>query len=96
MGRIDLLGADRVVAQLAATIGRESSFELLQDVLGKSAEALGAALIRLVELEIVLENGVPPSSTYIFRHALIQDAAYGSLLRTTRQEFHRKIAEALV
>ncbi|MGH9606309.1 MAG: AAA family ATPase [Terracidiphilus sp.] len=96
MGRIDRLGADRVVAQLAATIGRECSFELLQTVLGKSAESLAAALIRLVELEIVLENGTPPGSTYIFRHALIQDAAYGSLLRTTRQEFHHKIAEALV
>jgi class 3 adenylate cyclase/predicted ATPase len=96
MGRIDRLGADRVVAQLAATIGRESSFELLQTVLGKSAESLIAALIRLVELEIVLENGAPPGSTYTFRHALIQDAAYGSLLRTTRQEFHDKIAGALI
>lgn len=96
MGRIDRLGADRVVAQLAATIGRESSFELLQAVLGKSTDSLAAALIRLVELEIVLENGAPPSSTYTFRHALIQDAAYESLLRTTRQEFHSKIAEALV
>jgi class 3 adenylate cyclase/predicted ATPase len=96
MGRIDRLGADRVVAQLAATIGRECSFELLQAVLGKSAESLAAALIRLVELEIVLENGAPPGSTYIFRHALIQDAAYGSLLRATRQEFHGKIAEALL
>ncbi|MGB6742505.1 MAG: adenylate/guanylate cyclase domain-containing protein, partial [Terracidiphilus sp.] len=96
MGRIDRLGADRVVAQLAATIGRECSFELLQTVLGKSAESLIAALIRLVELEIVLENGAPPGSTYTFRHALIQDAAYGSLLRTTRQEFHDKIAGALI
>ena len=96
MGRIDRLGADRVVAQLAATIGRESSFGLLQDVLGKPTDSLAAALIRLVELEIVLENGVPPGSTYTFRHALIQDAAYESLLRTTRQEFHGKIAEALV
>jgi class 3 adenylate cyclase/predicted ATPase len=96
MGRIDRLGTDRVVAQLAATIGRESSFELLQAVLGKTTDSLAAALIRLVELEIVLENGVPPSSTYTFRHALIQDAAYESLLRATRQEFHGKIAEALI
>lgn len=96
MGRIDRLGADRIVAQLAATVGRESSFELLQTVLGKSTESLAAALVRLVELEIVLENGAPPGSTYTFRHALIQDAAYGSLLRATRQEFHSKIAEALL
>lgn len=96
MGRIDRLGSDRVVAQLAATVGRESSFELLRDVLGRPAELLAAALMRLVELEIVQEKGAPPSSTYTFRHALIQDAAYESLLRTTRQEFHSKIAEALV
>ncbi|HEX8812498.1 MAG TPA: adenylate/guanylate cyclase domain-containing protein [Terracidiphilus sp.] len=64
MGRIDRLGTDRVVAQLAATIGRESSFELLQTVLGKSADSLAAALVHLVELEIVLENGAPPGSTY--------------------------------
>ena len=95
MGRIDRLGADRAVAQLAATIGRECSFELLQTVLDKSTQALAAAVLHLVELEIVIENGVPPGSTYTFRHALIQDAAYGSLLRTTRQEFHGKIAEAL-
>jgi predicted ATPase len=96
MGRIDRLGADRAVAQLAATIGRECSFELLQTVLDKSTQALAAAVLHLVELEIVIENGVPPGSTYTFRHALIQDAAYGSLLRTTRQEFHGKIAEALI
>ena len=96
MGRIDRLGADRVIAQLAATIGRECSFELLQTVLDKSTQTLAAALVHLVELEIVIENGAPPGSTYTFRHALIQDAAYGSLLRTTRQEFHGKIAEALV
>jgi tetratricopeptide (TPR) repeat protein len=96
MGRIDRLGADRPVAQLAATIGRESSFELLQTVLGKSTEALTQALRRLVELDLVFESGAPPASTYTFRHALIQDAAYESLLRKTRQEFHNKIAEALI
>ena len=96
MGRIDRLGADRNVAQLAATIGRESSFELLQAVLGKPTEALAHALRRLVELELVSESGVPPASTYTFRHALIQDAAYESLLRKTRQEFHSRIAEVLI
>jgi class 3 adenylate cyclase/predicted ATPase len=96
MGRIDRLGADRPIAQLAATIGRESSFELLQAVLGKPTEALAKALQHLVELELVSESGAPPASTYTFRHALIQDAAYESLLRKTRQEFHDKIAEVLV
>jgi class 3 adenylate cyclase/tetratricopeptide (TPR) repeat protein len=95
MGRIDRLGADRPVAQLAATIGRESSFELLQAVLGKPTEDLARALQHLVDLELVSESGKPPSSTYTFRHALIQDAAYESLLRKTRQEFHGRIAEVL-
>ena len=96
MGRIDRLGADRAVAQLAATIGRESNFELLQAVLGVPTQTLAGALRRLVELDLVAESGEPPASTYTFKHALIQDAAYESLLRKTRQEFHGKIAEALV
>ena len=96
MGRIDQLGPDRAVAQLAATIGREFSFELLQSVLGKSTDALANALKHLVDLELVSQGGAPPASTYLFKHALIQDAAYESLLRKTRQEFHGKIAEALV
>jgi class 3 adenylate cyclase len=96
MARIDRLGADRPVAQAAATIGREASFELLQDVLRMPAEPLTAALERMVELELVSQNGTPPAATYKFRHALIQDSAYESLLRKTRQEFHNKIAEAMV
>jgi predicted ATPase/class 3 adenylate cyclase len=95
MAHIDRLGGHRPVAQLAATIGREASFELLQDVLRIPGDSLTAALKRMVELELVSENGVPPAATYTFRHALIQDAAYESLLRKTRQEFHNKIAEAL-
>jgi class 3 adenylate cyclase len=95
MARIDRLGADRPVAQAAATIGREASFELLQDVLRIPADSLTAALKRMVELELVSENGTPPAASYTFRHALIQDSAYESLLRKTRQEFHNRIAEAL-
>jgi class 3 adenylate cyclase/tetratricopeptide (TPR) repeat protein len=96
MGRIDRLGVDRPVAQLAATIGRESSFELLQAVLDVPTAELARALSHLVELELVSESGVPPASSYTFKHALIQDAAYESLLRKTRQEFHHKIANVLV
>jgi class 3 adenylate cyclase/tetratricopeptide (TPR) repeat protein len=96
MARIDRLGAQRPVAQLAATIGREASFELLQDVLRIPGDSLTAALKRMVELELVSQNGIPPVATYTFRHALIQDAAYESLLRKTRQEFHNRIAEALI
>jgi class 3 adenylate cyclase len=96
MARIDRLGADRPVAQAAATIGREASFDLLQDVLRMPADLLTAALKRMVELELVSESGTPPTATYTFRHALIQDSAYESLLRRTRQEFHNKIADALI
>jgi class 3 adenylate cyclase len=96
MARIDLLGPDRPVAQAVATIGPQSSFELLQAVLGRPADSLAAALRRMVDLELVSEEGAPPASTYTFRHALMQDAAYESLLRKTRQEFHGKISEALV
>jgi class 3 adenylate cyclase/predicted ATPase len=96
MGRIDRLGSDRAIAQLAATIGREFSFELLKAVLGKSTDELSRGLRHLVDLDLVSETGVPPNSSYTFKHALIQDAAYESLLKKTRQEFHGKIAEALV
>jgi len=95
MARIDRLGPDRAVAQLAATIGRESTFELLEAVLCQPKEELARALRHLVDLELVSETGTPPASTYRFRHALIQDAAYESLLRRTRQQFHGRIAEVL-
>lgn len=96
MARIDRLGPDRPVAQLAATIGRECSFELLQAVLDQPEEVLTRSLQHLVDLEMVSESGTPPNSNYIFKHALIQEAAYESLLRKTRQEFHNKIAEVLM
>ncbi len=95
MGRIDRLGEDKQVAQLAAAVGREFSFGLLQDVLGTRSDDLANALEHLVDLELVSRSGDPPAAVYTFKHALIQDAAYESLLRKTRQEFHGKIAEAL-
>jgi predicted ATPase len=96
MARIDRLGPDRHVAQLAATIGRESGFDLLQAVLEQPSDALIRSLRHLVELELVIETGEPPASKYTFKHALIQDAAYESLLRKTRQQFHRRIVEVLL
>ncbi len=96
MARVDRLGPDKPVAQLAATIGREFSFELLLNVSGKTANALEHVLRRLVELDLVSQSGVAPASTYTFKHALIQDAAYESLLRKTRQEFHGRIADELL
>jgi class 3 adenylate cyclase/tetratricopeptide (TPR) repeat protein len=96
MARIDRLGPDKPIAQLAATIGREFSYALLLNVSGKTANALEHVLKRLVELDLVSQSGVGAASTYTFKHALIQDAAYESLLRKTRQEFHGRIADELV
>src|SRR5262249_43786549 len=77
-------------------VGRQFSYELLQAISQLDAMTLQRELGRLVEAEIVFQRGVPPKSTYVFKHALIQDAAYQSLLRSTRQSYHRRIAEALV
>ena len=96
MARVDRLGPDKSVAQLASAVGREFGFELLLSVSDKSANALEYALTRLVELDLVSQAGSGSASTYTFKHALIQDAAYESLLRKTRQEYHGKIAQSLL
>ncbi|MEO8333504.1 MAG: adenylate/guanylate cyclase domain-containing protein [bacterium] len=96
MARIDRLGPDKAVAQLASAIGREFGFALLLSVSEKTPNGLEYALNRLVELDLVSQEGVAPTSTYTFKHALIQDAAYESLLRRTRQEYHETIARSLV
>ncbi len=95
VGRLDRLGTGKAVAQWAATIGRTCRFELLHAVCGMEEEPLRSELDRLVSAELMFRRGEPPNETYIFKHALIQDAAYESLLRSTRQNFHRKIAQAL-
>ena len=95
MARLDRLGAVKEVAQLAATLGREFSYELLQAVASLDATALQEALEKLVESEILHQRGLLPQARYIFRHALIQDAAYQSLLRSTRQQYHKHIAQTL-
>jgi class 3 adenylate cyclase/predicted ATPase len=96
MARIDRLGPAKPIAQLAATIGRQFDFDLLQIVSGQTTEGLEGLLGRLVELDLVSESGTPPAASYVFKHALIQDAAYESLLRRTREELHGKIASALL
>lgn len=93
--RLDRLGDAKAVAQLGATIGREFSYELLAAVSPLEAEPLRVALDRLVEAELVYGRGVATSATYIFKHALIQEAAYESLLRSVRQQYHSRIAQML-
>jgi class 3 adenylate cyclase/predicted ATPase len=95
MARLDRLAAVRQVAQIGAAIGREFSYALLRMVSRLPEEELQAALERLTAAELVFPRGVPPDVVYRFKHALVQDAAYGSLLRSTRQQLHAQIAEAL-
>jgi predicted ATPase/class 3 adenylate cyclase len=95
MARLDHLVTAKGIAQLAAIIGRQFSHELLQAVSQIEEAMLQHELGRLVEAEIVYRRGVPPHSTYMFRHALIQDAAYQSLLKSTRQHYHQRIAQVL-
>jgi predicted ATPase len=95
MARLDRLMTAKVVAQLGATIGRQFSYALLQAVSQLDEVMLQHELGRLVEAEIVYHRGVPPQATYTFKHALIQDAAYESLLKSTRQHYHQRIAQVL-
>ena len=95
MARLDRLNTAREVAQLGATIGREFSYELLFAVSILDEETLQRELGRLVEIELLYQRGIPPQATYFFKHALIQDTAYQSLLLSTRQRYHQLIAQAL-
>src|SRR5205807_1674899 len=95
MARLDHLVSAKGIAQLAAVIGRQFSYELLQAVSQLDAMTLLWELGRLVEAELVYQRGVPPQATYTFKHALIQDTAYQSLLKSTRQQYHQRIAHVL-
>ena len=95
MGRLDRLSATKEVAQRAAVLGREFAYPLLAAVAGLEEAALRHGLARLVEAEIVFARGEPPEATYTFKHALLQEAAYGSLLKRTRQQLHARIAQVL-
>jgi len=95
MARLDRLASVRLVAQIGAAIGREFSYQLLRAVSRVREDELRAALARLVASELVFQRGAPPEAVYTFKHALVQDAAHGSLLRSTRQQLHAQIAEAL-
>ena len=95
MARLDRLAAVKALAQLGATLGREFSYALLRAVAPWEEEFLHQGLHQLVEAEFLYQRGVPPQATYTFKHALIQDVAYQSLLRSTRQQYHQRIAQAL-
>jgi len=95
MARLDRLVTAKAVAQYAAVIGRQFSYALFQAVSQLDEAMLQHELSRLVEAEIVYQRGVPPQATYVFKHALIQDAAYQSLLKSTRQHYHQRITQVL-
>ena len=95
MARLDRLASVRHVAQIGAAIGRWFRYALLRAVSGLTEDELQASLGRLVASELVFQSGTPPDAVYTFKHALVQEAAYGSLLRTARQQLHAQIAEAL-
>ena len=95
MARLDRLAPVKEVAQIGAVIGREFSHELLAAVAPMSANQLADALEQLVSSELVFRRGHPPDAIYTFKHALVQDAAYQSLLKSKRQQLHARIAEVL-
>ena len=95
MARLDRLASVRLVAQIGAAIGREFSYALLRAVSRLSEVDLTAALARLVAAELVFQRGAPPDAVYTFKHVLVQDAAHSSLLRSSRQQLHAQIADAL-
>jgi class 3 adenylate cyclase/tetratricopeptide (TPR) repeat protein len=95
MARLDRLGAAREVAQIGAAIGREFSHALLAAVVIKPEADLASALDRLIDAGLLFRQGVQPHVTYLFKHALVQDAAYGTLLREPRRALHARIAETL-
>ena len=95
MARLDRLGSGKEVAQVGAAIGREFSHALLSAVVRKPEAELRSALDRLLAAGLLFSQSAPPDATYLFKHALVQDAAYGTLLREPRRSLHARIAETL-
>ena len=95
MARLDRIGPAKEVAQIGAAIGREFSHALLAAVVRKPEAELATALDRLIAAGLLFRKGVPPYATYLFKHALVQGAAYGTLLREPRRALHARIAETL-
>jgi class 3 adenylate cyclase/predicted ATPase len=95
MARLDRLGPAKEVAQIGAAIGREFTHGLISAVARRPEAKLGAALDRLIASGLLFRQGVPPHAIYLFKHALVQDAAYGTLLREPRRALHKRIAEVV-
>ena len=93
--RLDRLDAVRDVAQVGAAIGRSFSHAMVAEVSGLAAARLDAALARLIDAELIYQTGVPPAAVYTFKHALVQDAAYDSMLRSRRQVLHARIVHTI-
>lgn len=93
--RLDQLGPRKELAQVGSVIGRKFSYELIAAITPVESETLRAALGALVESELVFSRGAPPDAVYTFKHALVRDAAYESLLRTKRKELHGRIATTI-
>jgi class 3 adenylate cyclase/predicted ATPase len=95
MARLDRLATVKALAQLGATLGREFPYTLLQAVAPWDEGTVQRGVHQLVEAEFLYQQGLPPQATYVFKHALIQEAAYQSLLKSTRQQYHQHIAQVL-
>jgi predicted ATPase len=95
MARLDRQATAKAVAQLGATIGREFSYALIAAISPFGEATLSEGLRQLGAAELVYQRGLPPDAQYQFKHALIQDTAYESLLKRTRQQYHQQIAEVL-
>jgi class 3 adenylate cyclase/predicted ATPase len=94
MARLDRLASVKEVGQIGAAIGREFSYSLLRVLVGRDETALKDALVQIENAGLIFRSGEPPEAIYTFKHALVQDAAYESLLKSRRQVLHRRIAEA--
>jgi len=95
LARLDRLGPAKEMAQIGSAIGREFSHALLASVVSKPETELASALDRLTAAGLLFRQGTPPHASYLFKHALVQDAAYGTLLREPRRALHARIAEAI-
>jgi class 3 adenylate cyclase/DNA-binding response OmpR family regulator/predicted ATPase len=94
--RLDRLGEIKEIAQIGAAVGREFSYRLLAAIASVSSPTLQTALARLAASDLIFVRGEPPDSTYIFKHALVQDAAYAAMVRSKCQQLHSRIANALM